>query len=270
MFSEPLTEATNNDTEGEKPDNKPCKVIKTLEQGDARKAANTLYEAFQNDSLAKYLTVHITDPEIRKELEITLYECYLIQHIKLGLCLGIGEGADQFETVALWALPEVEAKEDIDSFTHMMECGFWKVWLECDALAREKIFKHMFSLLHDTFVDIMATDSRFHHKNAYTLVYLGSTLAARGKGNVRKMFEYMFENYIDKSDNNIAYLELSSSKNIPIYEKFGFKFYKDICLGKQDNGEEGTDYAVMNVMIRDSFGRDWTKLVNNFDSKGKL
>lgn len=267
-----ITESSNSNEAdgGEKPDSiSSYDHVKTLDQLDVKKAALTLFEAFRTDALAKHLTSHIDDTGIRDEIELSLYECYVSQHILKGLCLGINEGDDRFETVAVWSLPHSE-HAGLESFNTLMESGFYKVWFVCDPVAREKIFQGMMNLLEDTFERIMSTDSRFKGKNVYTLVYLGSTKAARGKGNARRMFNYMFENYLDKTSNNIGYLESSSATNIPIYEKFGFKFYEDICLGNKAEGVEGKDYAVMNVMVRDSYAHDWTKDENLHVSKGKL
>lgn len=168
------------------------------------------------------------------------------------------EKEDKFETVAVWALPDSD-DNGMESCATLMECGFYKVWLLCDDEARNRIFKGMMPLLHDTFERIYHTDPLLKDKNVYTLVYLGSVKEARGKGNSRKMFEYMFEKYIDASPDNIAYLESSSANNIPIYNKFGFKWYEDIVLGNSTDGVAGKDYAVMNVMVRDVYGRDWNK-----------
>lgn len=233
--------------------------IRVLANEDAKKAALTLYDSFQTDSLAKMLTNHIKDPAYRREVDIFLYECYLRQHIAKGVCLGIGESESGFETVAVWSTP-TSVDEGLDDFPTLMDAGYGKLWEMSGKEGQEKIFKGMLPLLHDSFNHIMATDSRFADKGVYTLVYLGSLASARGKGNVRLMFEYMFERYIDlPNTNHIAYLESSSATNIPIYNKFGFLFYKDIMLGSRSNpaAKEGEDFAVMNVMIRGPYGESW-------------
>lgn len=269
----PITESSNTNDEGEKPDSisfSPKDHVKTLTMADCKKAAITLFEAFRSDDLANMLTSHLEDQRRRDKIELKLYEAYVAQHIYKGLCLGMGETEDRFESVAVWALPDSE-HSGIESCATLMESGFYKVWLACDEGARQKIFKGMMPLLTDTYERILSTDTRFIGKNVYTLVYLGSIKAARGKGNSRKMFQYMFDNYIDASPNNIGYLESSSANNIPIYNKFDFKCYEDIVLGNTIDGVAGKDFAVMNVMIRGSFGHDWTNDENlNNSTKGKL
>lgn len=239
--------------------------VKILTEKDVPKASRTLVKSFEEDSLAKLLTDHIDDLELKNQVEHTLYECYLKQHLEKGICLGIGEGTEEYETVAIWSTP-TSIVDGLDSFDNLMYAGYGKLWEQVGEEGREKIFRGMLPLLHDTAERILSTDSRFKGKGVYTLVYLGSVASARGKGNVRAMFDYMFHNYIDKpGTNNIAYLESSSSDNIPIYNRFGFVFYEDIMLGSNEDADakEGEDYAIMNVMIRGSFGKDWSKDLNS-------
>lgn len=234
--------------------------VRVLGMKDVEKAAGCLLKAFENDSLAGLLTCHLGTEYEKQKLNRCLYECYLRQHILKGICLGIGETKEEFETVAIWSIP-TSVDEGIESFDTLMEAGYGKLWEMSSELGRDKIFNGMLPLLHDTCEEILSTDSRFIGKGVYTLVYVGSVESARGKGNLRAMFDYMFKNHIDVAkENNIAYLESSSPTNIPIYERFGFHFYKDIELGERNrpNAQEGKHYAVMNVMIRDTRGKDWT------------
>lgn len=234
--------------------------VKLLDYKDVEKAVVTLIEAFSTDSLAELLASDLKSSQLKKDFEVLLYTAYLRQHISKGIVLGINESSECFETVAIWSHPD-SIGQGLDSFTTLMESGYGKLWNSTDEITREKVFHGMLPLLHDTFEHIISNDTRFRGKGAFTLVYLGSTKNARGKGNVRKIFDYMFANYVDLTNSNhICYLESSAASNIPIYERFGFKFYKDIMLGsKSENSIEGRDYALMNVMIRDSFGNDWTK-----------
>ncbi|KAK6466078.1 hypothetical protein DFJ63DRAFT_311156 [Scheffersomyces coipomensis] len=246
-------------------------TIRILNVNDTRKAAITLLDSFRTDSLAKLLVCHIPTQEEKDRCELALYEAYLRQHMSKGLCLGINESEDRFETVAIWSTP-TSVERGLDSFGNLMQSGYDKVWNLFGDEGRDKIFYGMLPLLHDSCERILTNDSRLRHKGVWTLVYLGSTLQARGKGNARTMFEYMFNNYIDVSDNNISYLESSSPDNIPIYERFGFKVYEDIVLGNPNvkNAVEGQDYAIMNVMIRGTKGHDWSKDANTFLTQGKL
>lgn len=235
--------------------------VRQLTLADTEKAATTLLKSFETDALARLLTNHISNETEKLKLDRALYEAYLRQHILKGIVLGIGESEKEFETVALWSTP-TSLEEGLEDFAVLMESGYGKLWDIAGDEGRHKIFKGMLPLLHDTCEKILNTDAKFKGKGVYTLVYLGSVAAARGKGNVRTMFEYMFKNYIDKPNtNNIAYLESSAPDNIPIYNRFGFHFYLDIMLGSKEKpgAKEGDDYAVMHVMIRDSYGQDWTK-----------
>ncbi|CUM62620.1 uncharacterized protein PRCAT00000174001 [Priceomyces carsonii] len=230
--------------------------VRVLSFDDAQKAAITLREAFKEDSLDKYLFVHLSQEE-KESCELLLYEAYFRQHVATGICVGINETDDAFETVAVWSTPE-SIDKGLEDFSVMMSSGYGNLWNAVGEEGRVKIFDRMMPLLHGSFATIMESDARFRTKQPFTLVYLGSIKAARGKGNVRKMFDFMFRNYIDVHDNSFCYLESSSKTNIPIYEKFGFRFYQDIMLGKKEaDSVEGKDYSIMNVMIRDSRGNEW-------------
>lgn len=233
--------------------------LRILDLKDTEKAARCLLEAFETDSLALLLGVHFDCEATRKYCELKLYESYVRQHIIAGLAIGVNESETTFETVALWSLPD-SIERGLESFSTLMKSGYDVVWNIYGDEGRAKIFDGMLPLLHDSCERILASDSRFHNKKLFTLVYLGSTKAARGKGNARKVFEFMFENYIDVCPNNLAYLESSSPTNIPIYNKFGFHFVQNIVLGeKTKDSVEGKDFAEMNVMIRGTNGHDWTK-----------
>ena len=234
--------------------------IRVLEVGDTEKAAETLFKSFREDALANLIVSHVEDQNEKDILESALYKAYVKQHIFKGLVLGINETEAGFETVGVWSDPN-SFKIGLDSFANLMEAGYGKVWDLNNKQGRQKVFHQMLPLLHDTCERISDTDSRFKDKGVFTLVYLGSLESARGKGNARLMFDYMFDNHIDTSPNNMTYLESSSKTNIPLYEKFGFKFCEDIVLGSKgtENSIEGKDYAVMNIMIRGSLGHDWTQ-----------
>lgn len=230
--------------------------LRLLSYADVPKAAYTLSEAFREDSLAKLLVCHFPTKEEQVRCETMLYEAYLRQHIAKGIVLGINESDHDFETVAIWSHPTSE-QEGLDSFSTLMEAGYGQVWEAYGEQGREKVFRGMLPLLHNSCHRILSAP-QFKDKGVFTLVYLGSLEKARGKGNVRKMFDFMFENYIDNQPNTISYLESSSPTNIPIYNRFGFHFAEDIMLGsKHDGAVEGKDYAIMSVMIRGTRGKDW-------------
>lgn len=232
---------------------KTAPAVHVLTPQDAKKAALTLHRSFEHDALARYLTKHIPDPKDKQAFNCLMYECYLKQHIDKGLCLGIGEGETCFETVAIWSTP-TSFDRGLETFHDYMEHGFDKFWTLAGAEGREKVFKGLLPLLDRTSERIVS-DPRFADCGVFTLVYLGSVAEARGKGNVRAMFDYMFGTHIDAGERNIAYLESSAPSNIPIYNKFGFHVYEQIVLG--ENGVEGENYAAMNVMVRAPHGADW-------------
>lgn len=232
-----------------------------LTPSDVTKAAVTLCEAFQNDKLSRYLTQHFSSEKEKRKFNITMYECFLRQHIDKGICVGIGELSHAFETVAIWSAPD-SYERGLESFPDFMESGFDELWHMAGSEGVNKLFKGLLPLLDETSERIMSTET-FKGKGVYTLVYLGSIAEARGKGNVRAMFDYMFKNYIDlPNTNNIAYLESSAASNIAIYNKFGFYAREKLVLGdkNREGAVESEDYAVMNVMIRGTFGKDWTKI----------
>ena len=97
--------------------------------------------------------------------------------------------------MAVWSHP-TSVEDGLDSFANLMESGYDTLWEMSGKAGQAKIFKGMLPLLHDTCERILTTDERFSDKDVYTLVYLGSEERARGKGNVRTMFDYMFENIL--------------------------------------------------------------------------
>ncbi|KAI5964435.1 hypothetical protein KGF57_000927 [Candida theae] len=231
--------------------------IRQLTYDDVAKAAITLLDAFKEDPLSKYLVSHVNDTTRRTQCELALYEAYLRQHMTKGLVFGQGETKSSFETVSIWATP-TSCEQGLDSFSHLMESGYDKVWDVFGIEGRDKVFQGLLPLLHDSFDRIMTHDRSFRGKDVYTLVYVGSTAAARGKGNLRKLFEFMFDNYIDCGAGTLTYLESSSPSNIPIYERFDFHVVEKIVLG-EETGVEGKNCAVMHVMVRGIRGDDWTK-----------
>lgn len=240
--------------------------IRYLTYKDVPKAAYTLYHSFRTDALGQLLTSHIKDEKLKYEVELKLYECYLKQHINKGICMGINETDQEFETVAIWTTPTSE-DDGLYSFPNLMDSSFGELYNMCDDQGKDKIFRGLLPLLHDSYDEIMQ-DKRFRNKPVWTLVYLGSLVSSRGKGNVRKMFEFMFDNYVGS---DLCYLESSSTDNIPIYNKFGFYTYCDILLGKNNaSAKEGEDFAIMNIMIRGENGRDWTEIPQTVSLAGKM
>lgn len=74
---------------------------------------------------------------------------------------------------------------------------------------------------------------------------------------MRKMFNHTFEKYIDPI-NSITYLESSAIRNLPIYERFGFRAVTDIYLGDKEDPQG--DNARMDVMVRGPKGETWKYL----------
>lgn len=234
--------------------------IRVLNLDDIEKGCSTLLQAFLLDTLGSYLVSHMSNPAMASRCHYELYKAYIHQHIVHGIVVGAGESEHSFETVAIWTTPESSAS-GIDGFAAMCEAGYGKVWDAFGPIGRDKVFKGMIPLLHNTADRILGSDSRFCDKKVYCLVYVGSLPRARGKGNLRKMFNFMFDRYIDVSSDTICYLESSSTANIPIYNRFGFHRVQDITLGKSDvpHAKLGKDFAVMTVMIRGNRGLDWRK-----------
>lgn len=240
-------------------------TVEILELKDARKAARTLYKSFDNDDVARYVSRHLEhDPKQKELVDMQLYEAYVTQHIMKGLALAIKgddhENKDSFETVALWATPE---STSMDDYITLIRSGFAKLAWNTGAEGRRRVFGVLFKVLHDNYDAIMSCDKE-DGENVYTLVYLGSSPDARGKGNVRKMFEYTFQNHIDKR-NSLTYLESSAIANLPIYEKFGFKATADIWLGDK---EDPVDKARMDIMIRGPKGEEWKYLRETRERQG--
>jgi len=240
--------------------------VEILDFKDVKKAALTLYKAFDNDDVARYVSRHLEhDPVKKKQVDLQLYEAYLTQHIMKGLVLGIRgenhEEEDCYETVSIWVKPE---SGSLDDYLTLIRSGFAKLAWDTGSEGRRRVFGVLFKVLHDAYDKIISIDP--NHENTWTLVYLGSTPLARGKGNVRAIFEHIFTNYIDPM-NSCTYLESSSLNNFPIYEKFGFRAVADIWLG---DTSDLVDKARMDVMIRGPKGKQWeyleeTRKIMNYD-----
>lgn len=245
----------------------PHSNMRYLTLKDLKKAVKTLLASFKTDSLSLLLVADIQDKAEQARILNKFYECYVHQHILHGIVIGMNETEEDFETVAVWTHPSTE--KALYSFSNLINANFDDLYKMCDETTRDKIFDGLLPLLHDSYDEIMFTDPRFKKTPCFTLVYLGSLPKAQGKGNVRKMFDFMFSAYITPS--SIAYLESSSPDNIPIYNRFGFHYYKDILLGNKFPGAiEGKDFSIMNVMIRGKDGVDWTKQIENESTESKL
>lgn len=230
--------------------------VEVLGFDDCKKAARTLYESFDDDDVDRYLNRHLeSDPELKKKCDLLVYEAYTYSLMLKGLVVGVKgddhESKDTFETVAVWATPDTG---DIEDYMTMLRSGFARLAWMTGSEGRRRIFGDLFSVLHDNYEDIMKIDP--DRDNIYTLVYLGSMPHARGKGNVRAIFDYMFDNRIDPT-NSLSYLESSALRNVPIYEHFGFRCVADEWLGNKD---DPSDRARMDVMIRGPHGEEWKYL----------
>ncbi|VEU22392.1 DEKNAAC103440 [Brettanomyces naardenensis] len=234
---------------------KPAKV-EILDFKDCKKAARTLYKAFDDDNVARYVSRHLEgNPELKKRCDLLLYEAYVYSHMLKGLVVAVkgenSENSDTFETVALWTSPETGYLED---YLTMLRSGYASLAWLTGAEGRRRIFHDLFETLKENSDDIMSSDP--DGENMWVLVYLGTTPEARGHGNVRALFEYMFNEHIDLT-NSLAYLESSALQNIPIYEKFGFRCVSDEWLGDKN---DPVDTARMDVMIRGPKGTTWKYL----------
>ncbi|KAF6015621.1 hypothetical protein HII12_000781 [Brettanomyces bruxellensis] len=230
--------------------------VEVLTFKDCKKAAKTLYNAFNDDDVDRYLSRHLEDqPELKKKCDLLLFEAYVYSLMLKGIVVGVkgedSENKDCFETVATWSTPDTGTIED---YLTMLRSGFARLAWMTGAEGRRRIFHDLFKTLADNADDIMSADP--DGENLFTLVYLGTIPEARGKGNVRATFGYMFKNYIDPR-NSISYLESSALRNIPIYERFGFRAVADEWLGDKN---APVDKARMDVMIRGPQGKTWKYL----------
>lgn len=91
--------------------------VVVLDLKDAKKAARTLYESFDDDGVARYVSRHLeNDPERKKQVDLQYYEAYVVSHIMKGLVLAIKgddhENKDTFETVSIWVRPDSGSLDD--------------------------------------------------------------------------------------------------------------------------------------------------------------
>lgn len=64
--------------------------VEVFDFSDVKKAARTLYKAFDDDDVARYSSRHLENqPELKKQVDLELYEAYLYSHILKGLVVGI-------------------------------------------------------------------------------------------------------------------------------------------------------------------------------------
>jgi len=238
--------------------------VEVLTFKDCKKAANTLYKAFDNDDVDRYLTRHLENqPDLKKKCDILLFEAYVYALMLKGIVVGVrgedSEDKDYFETVATWSTPDTGTIED---YLTMLRSGFARLAWLTGAEGRRRVFHDLFKTLASNAEDIMSVDP--DGDNLFTLVYLGTVPEARGHGNVRAAFDFMFKNYIDPR-NSISYLESSALRNIPIYERFGFRAVADEWLGDKN---AAVDKARMDVMIRGPKGETWKFLEETRKRRG--
>ncbi|GME89492.1 unnamed protein product [Ambrosiozyma monospora] len=270
-----IPESSLSTTKPAKIDPRPKPKVEILELKDYKKAARTLYQAFAEDKVAQYCSRHLEkDPELRRKCDTKLLETFVYSYVTEGVVLVVkgdantnGDGVDTnaaddddstFETVAIWATPESE----VETTTPLDNPGFAEFASMTGPEGCKRVFGQLFNVLQDKCDEVMGVDVEGKDiQNLWTLVYIGSTPASRGKGNVRAMFEYMAERFIDPVA-GIGYLESSNLTNTSIYEKFGFKpvldvnFNGDLAVGDDDE----PDHCRMDIMVRGVRGGKWKYL----------
>lgn len=112
----------------------------------------------------------------------------------------------------------------MDDWWTILRSGMWRLIFQISREGMNRFYKEFVPLLHDTKHGILGD----RDDKSWYLVYLGTKPSSRGKGYGGKLLQHGLA--LADKDGAPAYLESSAKSNIPYYEKFGFKFVKEIQL----------------------------------------
>jgi GNAT superfamily N-acetyltransferase len=129
--------------------------------------------------------------------------------------------------------------QNMDEYLTILRSGMWRLWYKLSTEGKTRFFDEFFPLLHDTKHEIMGA----RDDESYYLVYLGTKIAARGKGYARKCIEYVTRSA--DAEGRACYLESSNASNPAIYRKYGFETIKSIELKRAEK------VVALDIMVRE-------------------
>lgn len=225
--------------------------IRIVSPSEYKEAAQCLIEAFADDHVARYAietpdNTHWTDQQ-RWEVYKQMFEYITYATCLKGLVTTVGPN---YDCVALWNPPG----KNVDGLFTLLRSGLWRLHYQLSKEGRERFFKEFIPLLSTSLDEILGDRSA----ECWYLNYIGTKSGSRGRGYAKKLMLHVTDmvsalEHCQESPNLLqadregrpTYLESSHEVNIPIYEKFGFKYIKAIYL------ERDEERVKMDVMVRE-------------------
>jgi len=179
----------------------------SVKKVDIGKAAETLTLAFMDDPLSK----NVFQKEATRFQNLLTYFKF---RIKYGLRYGeVYSTSNDFEGVAIWLSGK---KTHVSIWRGMLSGGM-------------KLYGELSGELMTKFNEINHYTTSFRNSIIqppyYQLSPIGVIPEMQGKGFGGKLLKPMFERFDDKKI--ICFLETQTKKNIPLYQKYGFKVVKE-------------------------------------------
>jgi predicted acetyltransferase len=127
----------------------------------------------------------------------------------------------------------------MDDLLTLMRSGLWRLNYQLSPEGKTRFFNEFLPLLNDTKLQVLGSAV---DQNSWYLVYIGTTVAGRGKGHARRVIEYVTR----KADKEgiLCYLESSHAVNRIIYGKMGFELRKNIYL------QRAREHVELDIMVR--------------------
>jgi ribosomal protein S18 acetylase RimI-like enzyme len=133
--------------------------------------------------------------------------------------------------------------QNMDDYLTILRSGMWRLWYKLSTEGKTRFFDEFFPLLHDTKHEIMGA----RDDESYYLVYLGTKIAARGKGYARKCIEYVTRSA--DAEGRACYLESSNATNPAIYRKYGFETIKSIELKRAERSQSSASLEKVDSLV---------------------
>lgn len=236
--------------------------VEVVDASNFQKAARTLQLAFANDEFTSYLTKSIESPELRKQVDLALFEASVFSSILDGIVVAIRDVELELKDAnAPFCAVACFTKPNMDSgFWDRVYMGNFRRELVVSETCSRRVFMEQFPILDKTKSEILQEDETY----CWYLADIGTIPSARGKGCAKALLNHVYENYIDRDQNAICYLESTNVANRSVYENLGFRFIKKLKVGHVscafacgDGCQESP--LEMDIMVRGVHGQEWTR-----------
>jgi GNAT superfamily N-acetyltransferase len=182
-------------------------VVRTAREADAARIAAVLGRAFDDDPVWRWL---LPDDASRVRRMTALFGI-MLRHVHLPHGATEAAGRDGTEAAALWSPP-----------------GQWRIPLRRQAAQGVPLLR---ALGTRTFASLRALDAieRHHPKEPHWyLAVLGTDPPAQGNG----LGAALLRSRLDRCDAEglPSYLESSKERNVPYYERFGYRVTRELSL----------------------------------------